>query len=243
VGVCTVLVTGGLVARAADSPSAAPANQQITWSGANTPAVAPPPPTSSTITTTIAAPAPSASGGQTSGALDQSVGVSVGGATGPSESTGGVSESIGVAVLPGPMTVAPTGEMPVFRRLGSFDGSQPAFAGDLSPITVTDARGSLAGWHAGISLESVSGLTAGQLAHARLCASPDRPTMVAGNPVDVVRGDRRTCAGLGQTVPVFFAASGGGGGTYSDSAGLVLSIPGIGPDSGGVTATLAVSVH
>ena len=65
--------------------------------------------------------------------------------------------------------------------------------------------------------------------------------MVAGNPADVVGAAPRSCGRVGQPVPVFAAAPGGGGGTYSDSAGLALVVPG-GALPGRVTATLAVAV-
>jgi hypothetical protein len=47
---------------------------------------------------------------------------------------------------------------------------------------------------------------------------------------------------MGSTLPVFFAAPGGGGGTYNDTASLVLSVP-AGMDASEITATLTISVH
>jgi hypothetical protein len=92
-----------------------------------------------------------------------------------------------------------------------------------------------------VSLQGIAGVAARQLAHAQLCVAPHRPTMVAGNPQDVVRRAPRSCAGRGQSIPVFEAAPGGGGGTYSDTADLVLVLPaGTPPEN--LTASLAVAV-
>jgi hypothetical protein len=46
----------------------------------------------------------------------------------------------------------------------------------VSEFTVNDARGSLVGWRATVSLETVSGLDAAQLASTRLCVSPHPTT-------------------------------------------------------------------
>ncbi len=155
-------------------------------------------------------------------------------------SGGGVQQTLDVAVLPGPLTVEPATES-VSLSVRPFGLGEPFYVGGLSPITVVDARGSLVGWRATVSLQAIPGLDAQQLAQAELCAAPRPPTMVAGNPDDDVRGAPRACAGSGRPIPVFFAAPGGGGGTYSDSAGLELIVPGW-TSSSHLTASLAVAV-
>jgi hypothetical protein len=157
------------------------------------------------------------------------------------DSGGSVQQTIGVSVLPGPLTVAPATESVSLAQLHPFGGGEPTFRGDVSTVTVVDARGSLVGWRATVSLQGIAGVDARQLAHAQLCLAPHRPTMVAGNPQDVVRGAPRSCAGPGQSIPVFEAAPGGGGGTYSDTAGLVLVLP-AGTPPGNLTGSLAVAV-
>jgi len=79
--------------------------------------------------------------------------------------------------------------------------------GSGSTITVNDARGSLVGWRATVSLETVSGLDAAQLASTGLCVSPYPTTLVAGNPADVVRSSPRACAGPDDPISVSFAVS------------------------------------
>jgi hypothetical protein len=142
-------------------------------------------------------------------------------------------QTIGVSILPGALTVTPTTESVPLVGSGHF--------GSLSPITVDDARGSLAGWRTTVSLQAVSGLDAAQLASTRLCVSPHPTTLVAGNPADIVRSSPRACAGPGDPIAVFFAAPGGGGGEYSDTAGVALTLPD-GASPAGVTASLVVSV-
>jgi hypothetical protein len=70
--------------------------------------------------------------------------------------------------------------------------------GSLSEFTVNDTRGSLVGWRATVSTETVSGLDAARLASTRLCVSPHPTTLVAGNPAGVVRRSPRACAGPDQ---------------------------------------------
>ena len=156
-------------------------------------------------------------------------------------SDGSVQQTIGVSILPGPLTVSPATESVSLTQLSAFDRGLPFYRGQLSPVTVVDARGSLVGWRASVSLQGVAGASAGQLAHARLCASAHTPTVVAGNPGDA-RGVPFSCAGVGGTVSVFFAAPQGGGGTFSDTADLTLLIPG-GNLPAQATASLAVSVR
>ncbi|MGA2472894.1 MAG: hypothetical protein ABSG39_05305 [Acidimicrobiales bacterium] len=51
----------------------------------------------------------------------------------------------------------------------------PVHRGELSPVTVVDARGSLVGWRATVSLQAVAGENPAPLAHAFLCATAHRP--------------------------------------------------------------------
>ena len=150
-------------------------------------------------------------------------------------------QTIGLTVLPGPLTATPADETVTLSQISPFGRAEPDFEGVVSTITVDDARGSLVGWRATVTLQSVSGLSAVQVAGARLCVAPHPSTMVAGNPADVVGAAGRSCGRAGQPVPVFAASPGGGGGVYSDSAGAVLVVPG-GVLPGSVTATVAVAV-
>ena len=85
-------------------------------------------------------------------------------------------------VLPGPLSVSPTTESVSLTQFRAFGRGLPFYRGQLSPVTVVDARGSLVGWRASVSLQGVAGATAGQLAHARLCASATRPPWWRGTP-------------------------------------------------------------
>ncbi len=243
------LVLGGVAAHAAEDASAAPLSSSSTWALTASPVAAP----SSTAPPAAATVTASGISAGTVGSGQQAIGVSVlpgastvspagtaggsaGIAAGPASS---VQQTIGVSVLPGVMTVSPTTESVTLSQVGLL--GQSVYRGELAPVTVHDARGSLVGWHATISVQGVDGVSTAALARAQLCASAAAPTMVAGNPADVVRGVGRSCAGVGKPVSVFFAAPGGGGGTYSDTAGLTLVVPG-GTLPPQVTVTLAVSV-
>jgi hypothetical protein len=206
------LLVGGVTTYAAATTSA---NSQ-SGSPVGTPAVVQPTVVPGAPTTTTSAPAT-----QSAAVTD---------ATG---STGvAAKQTIGISILPGPLTVTPSAET---VSIG------PGHLGSLSPITVDDARGSLVGWRTTVSLQAVSGLDAAQLASTRLCVTPHPTTLVAGNPADIVRSSPRACAGPGDPLTVFFAAPGGGGGEYSDTAGVALVLPN-GTTPSGVTASLAVAV-
>ena len=243
------LVLAGVAAHAAEGASAAPPSQSSTWALTASPVAAPAataPPAAAAVTASSVSAGPDGSGRQAIGVsvLPGASTVSPAGAAGSSSGiaagpASSVQQTIGVSVLPGVMTVSPTTESVTLSRVGLLH--QSVYQGGLTPVTVHDARGSLVGWHATISLQGIGGVSTVTLARARLCASAAAPTMVAGNPADVVHGAARSCAGAGAPVSVFFAAPGGGGGTYSDTAGLTLAVPeGTLPPQ--VTVTLAVSV-
>ncbi len=245
------LVLGGFAAHAAEGASAAPLSQSSTWAATASPVTAPTTtvaPAAAAVTASSISAGPAGSGQQTIGVsvLPGATSVSPAGAAGSSSGisagpASSVQQTIGVSVLPGVMTVSPATEAVMLSQVGLLGQNAPVYRGDLSPVTVNDARGSLAGWHATISLQGVDGVSAAALAGVQLCASAPAPTMVAGNPADVVRGVTRSCAGVGKPVSVFFAAPGGGGGAYSDTASLTLALPGVTLPAQ-VTATLAVSV-
>ncbi len=249
------LVLGGFAAHAAEGASVTAENPSSTWAASASPVsdqVGSPttsvPPAGAPVTASSISAGPA-------GPVQQDIGVSVlpGVTTGPPASAttdasgvsvgpaGPVHQTIGISVLPGPLTVAPATESVSLSQISSLGQALPAYRGELSPVTVDDARGSLVGWRATVSLQGVEGVDAAALARAQLCASAPAPTMVAGNPADVVRGVARSCAGVGEPVSVFLAAPGGGGGTYGDGADLTLALPeGTLPTR--VTARLTVSV-
>jgi len=210
---------GGWVAYAAATASATPVLVSESWTGQSGPAGdASSPATSPAPAGDVVTPSVSAGSG------------------------GSAAQTFGVSVLPGPLTVAPTtASVPLSPSL-AFGHRISVYEGQLAPVTVVDARGSLVGWRATISLQGVTGATAKQLAHAFVCVSSPKPTDVAGNPGDIVRGEVLSCAGAGDPVSVFWAAPGGGGGTFSDTAALRLVVPG-GTLPAQATASLAIAVH
>jgi hypothetical protein len=145
-----------------------------------------------------------------------------GGAPGPADVP--ASQTLGVSVLPGLLTMTPTGDSVMFTHSGDRIVNGGRYNGTLPVVTVVDARGSLVGWNATVSLQGIDGLTPSQLASAQLCATPNAPTIVAGNPGEVSAAPR-SCAGIDQPVTVFFAQPKGGGGTFTDTAALTLTVP------------------
>jgi hypothetical protein len=225
------LFVGGALARAAEAPGGAPTSSSVTYTDANGDVSAP----GGTTTTTT----PEV--GTTSTIAGTNLGVSVNGANGNTGSTGGgVDQTFEVSILPGNLTITPATESVSLAKTNA-QGNGGHLAGSLSTITVVDARGSLVGWNATVSLQSIDGVSAADLAKAKLCVSPDAVTVVAGNPPEV-RSGQHACAKAGGALTLFFAPPNGGGGTFSDTGSLTLQVPGAALASP-VTATLAVAVH
>lgn len=223
-----ILFLGGAIARAAESSSEAPTSVSVSYTDASGQPVGPDGSTTS--------------GGTSSAAQDLSVPVN---ASAPNAGTSGntgtsgdsLQQTIAVVIRPGPLTVTPSSESITFTR--SHDGG--SLASSLSPVTVVDARGSLVGWDATISLQSVEGVSAADLAAAKMCVSSDPVTVVAGNPPEVKAG-KHTCGTVGDSLTLFYAPPNGGGGTFADTGRLTLDLP-VAADASTLTATLAVTVH
>lgn len=212
-----ILFVGGALARAAESSPGAPTSVSVTETDANGQPVG-----------NTGDPA----------ATNSSAGNGNGGNTGSPAAS--VAQTISVSILPGPLTVTPSTESISFTNTGG-QGNGAHLTGSLSAVKVVDARGSLVGWQATVSLQSVSGVSASALANARLCVNPGAPTVVAGNPPEV-RSGRHACGNAGDALTLFYAPPNGGGGTFTDAGSLTLDLPG-GVGAGPVTATLAVAVH
>jgi hypothetical protein len=150
------------------------------------------------------------------------------------------SQTVAVSVLPGVLTVAPAADSVTFAHNGNGHGKGEPYRGTLGLVKVVDARGSLVGWNASVSLQGIEGLTSSQLVGAQLCATPGAPTIVAGMPGEV-RGAKNSCGGVGGQVSIFYAPPGGGGGTFTDTADLKLTVPL--SDAKHLTAALAVTEY
>jgi hypothetical protein len=94
--------------------------------------------------------------------------------------------------------------------------------------------------NATVSLQSVDGQSASDLAGAKLCVSPDAVTTVAGNAPEAKPG-HHACGNAGDELTLFYAPPNGDGGTFTDTGELALRWPHVG-GAGPVTATLAVAV-
>jgi hypothetical protein len=228
-----VIVSGGGLAHAAESESGGPATVSVSWTDPDGQPVGP---GGAPVTTTTTV----ASGTGDGTASSDSVGVSVGGASDGASAS--LDQTISVSILPGPMTVSPASESVAFSQThGQGQGRGGPYRGSVAPVTVVDARGTLVGWNATVTLLSVAGLDGAQLAHARLCVSSDPVTVVAGNPPEV-RSGTRSCGSVGDPLTLFYAPPNGGGGTFSDTGALSLWLPGTAAGNQ-VTASLSVEVH
>jgi hypothetical protein len=218
-----ILFLGGAIARGAESSSGGPTSVSVSYTDGSGQADA-----SDGSTTSTTDGGSTGTTGNTGTAVDTST------------TAGSAEQVLAVAILPGPLTVSPAGESVSFTKAHGQGNGGP-LAGSLATVTVVDARGSLVGWRATVSLQSVAGVSAADLAKATLCVSPDVPTVVAGNPPEV-RAGQPVCGGAGVPLQLFLAPPNGGGGTFSDTGNLTLRLPGV-RDASTATATLAVAVH
>lgn len=108
------------------------------------------------------------------------------------------------------LTAAPAQLTVILRR----QGQSSQFVGAYGPVTVVDARGTLAGWTAYLCPENLPAASA-------LVVEPGRPVAVSGNPGEVRRG-RGLRAGR---AAVMYAPAGGGGGTFETSGAIELTAP------------------
>jgi hypothetical protein len=222
------LLLGGAIARGAESSSVEPTSVSVSYTDGSTATTTSDP--SSTLPSTV-----------------QDTSVPINGAAGNTGTTGNtgtnndsVEQILAVTINPGPLTVTPATESVSFARANG-QGNGGHFDGSLSTVTVVDARGSLVGWDATVSLQSIGGVSAADLSKAKLCVNPDAVTVVAGNPPEVKSG-QHACAKVGDALTLFSAPPNGGGGTFSDTGGLTLLVPGA-TSASPMTATLAVAVH
>lgn len=245
-----VLFLGGTIARAAESSSGGPTSVSVTYTDGSGQAVGndgrPVPTTGVSESSSSSAPWSS----DQSSSAQQEVSLPVNGASGADGNTGttgsdgygssSVQQILSLTIRPGPLTITPSSESISFTQ-GRGRGEGESLAGSLSTVTVVDARGSLVGWRATVSLQSVAGLSAADLAKATLCLTPAERTVIAGNPPEV-KSAHHSCGGVGAPLTLFYAPPNGGGGTFTDTGSLTLSLPGV-TGASAASATLAVAVH
>jgi len=151
----------------------------------------------------------------------QSIDQSVPAPTTPASPTAGGRQSSGmggtaqqelvVPILPGgPLQVTPDH---VTVELHAVRGDPGTFVGELGPVVLIDPRGSLAGWHVYAQLV---GADAGNV-----LVGPGQPIAVAGRQSEVRHSDRQS-ATVGADAVLMRAPRGGGGGTFSVSAAVIV---------------------
>ena len=144
----------------------------------------------------------------------------------PAASGGGAGEVLAVTVQGAGLTAGPTMASVTLHRVGRSS----RFTGSFGPLTVVDARGTLAGWTLWVA-------SVGPLPSGALTVHPAKPVTVSGVPSEVhAAGPSK----LGSSpVGVMTAAAGGGGGTFADSGTVDLESSAVIGDS--ATVQLSVS--
>ena len=125
--------------------------------------------------------------------------------------SGTTHQAIMVPILPGgPLRVTPD---LVTVELHAVRGDPERFVGELGPVVLVDPRGSLAGWHVFAHL-------VGEVA-GNVLVGPGQPIAVAGRQSEVRQSDRQSASVSGGAV-LMRAPRGGGGGTFSVSAAIIV---------------------
>lgn len=143
----------------------------------------------------------------------------------PPAQPAGAPQVLGVTVRGAGLEVSPAHLTVTLQRSGHSDH----FSGDYGPLTVVDARGTLRGWTAFLSVTGSP--------DAEVEIHPGSPVVVSGIRSEV-RVPRSANLAHGQAV-IMCAPAGGGGGTFADSGTLTLDSRSI--TGGTVTIQLSVS--
>lgn len=150
----------------------------------------------------------------------------------PAVDAGGstAAQTVSVGVRAGDLSVAPADATIVLNR----DASTGAYRGVLPRVTVTDARGSLAGWTVHARLELADGTAAVDVV-------PAAPVVIAGFADGIAAGP--TTHAVGSTDAVLVTASNGeGGGTFA-SPGALVTVRSAHPDGATLTAHVSFAVR
>jgi hypothetical protein len=130
-------------------------------------------------------------------------------ATSSVRSAAAITEQVSVAVQGDGMSVSPSSAVVKLTR----DASTDAFRGTLPEITVTDARGSLAGWTLSVTPTPPSG------GPASIDVHPAVPIAVTGVQSEVIAG---AVAHDSPAAVLASAPAGGGGGTFTVPAAAIV---------------------
>jgi hypothetical protein len=145
--------------------------------------------------------------------------------------TGGLHQIISMDVKAGTLSDSQVGGDPSHVTLSpiTLDGSVQHSTGDLNSVTVTDARGSLAGWSLNAQFEgdfTTAGTDHNVIDASNLSAAPSvvLASPGSGELSEVTAG---AASALSKTAPTNLATahSGGGGGSFRVDAGLDLKVP------------------
>ena len=137
-----------------------------------------------------------------------------------------LTQTVEFELRPGPLEIDP-GEVTLVLKPRPASGVSPHYVGELPPVRVVDATGSLAGWEATARIVEVvghDGQDARPVPEATVRFHPHRPEVVYGSERGLRRGNTTVFAG-DDLRPFFSAVEGQGGGTYEAGAILDARLP------------------
>ena len=137
-----------------------------------------------------------------------------------------LSQTVEFELRPGPLEIEP-GEVTLVLKPRPASGVSRHYVGELPPVRVVDATGSLAGWEATARIVEVvahDGQDVQPVPEATIRFHPHRPQVVYGSERGLRRGNTTVFAGDSPR-PFFSAVEGQGGGTYEAGAFLDARLP------------------
>ncbi len=160
--------------------------------------------------------------------------------------TGGncsVLQTVTLNVIPGALTLAQTGGQVAMSSI-TLNGTQQTSTGAVNALTVTDARGSLAGWSVTATMTNLTGpggtnstINAGNMTVTTPACAPSGLT--TGSSVGITAGAAGQAFDPVAALTLCTATAGQGGGTYGATAGLSLIVP-ANVRSGTYTSTITI---
>ena len=154
-----------------------------------------------------------------------------------------VLQTVNLTVTGSTLSIAQAGNQIAMSGV-TLNGQQQTSTGQLNNVTITDARGSLVGWTVTATMSNLvrpGGASNSTIAAANMSVTPGcaPQSATSGSTTGITVGGPNQAFGGASPVGLCLAAAGEGGGTYTVTGGLTLTVPAT-IRSGGYSSTLTI---